>query len=76
MKARIIERIAPNGEKVYIIQQRHWLFSWWWKDVSLNSGISFLKQDYFPTLEEAKKNLCFFDGTPWKNNIINIEKGE
>jgi hypothetical protein len=65
MKARIIERTNPAGSKEYVIQQKHWLFRWWWVDAWVNSPVGGYCQDSFYTLEEAERNLCWFDGTPW-----------
>lgn len=64
-KARIIERTAPDGTKEYVIQQKHWLFRWWWVDAWVNSPAGVGWDSTFSTLEEAEKNLCWFDGTPW-----------
>lgn len=68
MKARIIETTLPNGGKSYTIQQRHFLFFWWWVPAWVNSIPSI--QDTFNSLEEANKNLCFFDGTKIKQKIV------
>ena len=62
MKARIIERTYPDGKKEYVIQQRHFLFRWWWIDAGCNSFD--WRQDTWSTLKEAQRNLCRFDGTP------------
>lgn len=64
-KARIIERTAPDGNKKYVIQQKHFLFRWWWVDAWLNFP--------FRSLEEAEKNLCWFDGTPWVDKELTNE---
>ena len=69
-KARIIERIAPDGHKTYVIQQRYFLFRWMWVDAWVNSWEGALCNDSFPTLEEAKKMLCFFDGTPVNERVV------
>ena len=69
-QARIIERIAPNGSKNYVIQQKHWLFRWTWCDAWVNSLIGAYCNDNFSTLEEAHKNLCFFNGTPIKETVV------
>jgi hypothetical protein len=70
MKARIVERTAPDGRKEYVIQQRHWLARWWWCDAWINSSMGAACRDSFPTLEEAQSNLCFFDGTPCTERVI------
>ena len=70
MKARIVERTHVDGQKEYVIQQRHPLFRWWWVDAWINSWIGAACKDAFPTLEEARKNLCYFDGTRWKDKVV------
>jgi len=72
-KARIIERTCVDGKKVYVIQQKHFLFRWQWVDAWANSLEGASCQDYFFTLEEAKRNLCYFDGTKIKEKIV-VEK--
>lgn len=62
-KCRIIERMHPNGAKEYVIQQRHFLFFWWWVDAWINSSAGASCNDSFSTIEEAKENLCLFDGS-------------
>ena len=72
-KCRIIERISVNGKKLYVIQQRHFLFKWWWVDAWVNSVAGAVCHDSFSTLKEAKKNLCYFNGTKIKERIILYE---
>lgn len=69
-KARIIERVFPNGETEYVIQQRHFLFRWWWVDAWVNSLAGANCRDSYPTLEEAKSKLCNFDGTQTNEKCI------
>lgn len=69
MKARIVKRTGPGGRVEYVIQQRHLLFRWWWVDAWVNSSCGAYCTDAFDTLEEAKGNLCWFDGTPWKDEV-------
>jgi hypothetical protein len=64
MKARIIERTSCDGTKTYVIQQKHFLFRWWWVDAWLNSSMGASCVDSFPTLDLAQKHMCYFDGTP------------
>ncbi len=66
MRCRIVARTHVDGRIEYIIQQKHFLFRWWWVDAWINSGMAAACRDYFPTFEEAKKNLCYFDGTEEK----------
>lgn len=63
MKARIIEVTRVNGEKVWTIQQKHFLFWWKWVNAWINSSSGAACQDTFYSLEEAQKHLCYFDGT-------------
>lgn len=70
IKCRIIERIGPDGHTKYIIQQKHFLFRWYWVDAWINSGCGAWCTDDFGTLEEAKKNLCYFDGTPGRETVV------
>ena len=70
MKVRIIERTSPNGRIQYVIQQKHDLFRWWWVDAWINSMCGASCKDYFDSLEEAKNNLCFFDGTKCKEVVV------
>jgi hypothetical protein len=69
-KARIIKKTMPDGKVKFTIQQRHFLFFWWWVDDWINNDVSTI--DSFSTLEEAKENLCWFDGTKVKQEIINL----
>ena len=70
MKTRIIKRTNVDGRVKYIIQQKHFLFRWQWVDAWINSMDAAACQDYFGTLEEAKKNLCYFDGSQPKEKVI------
>ena len=64
MKTRIVKRIGPDKRISYVIQQKHFLFRWWWVDAWVNSSVGAACQDSFSTLKEAQANLCYFDGTP------------
>lgn len=68
-KARIIKREYPDGSTRYVIQQKHFLFRWWWVDAWVNCGVE--TKDSFNTLEEAKNNLVWFDGSKLKETVIN-----
>ena len=70
MKARIVKRTNVDGRIEFTIQQRHFLFCWWWVDAWMNHSVS--TTDTFSTLEEAQKNLCYFDGRKGKEEIINL----
>jgi hypothetical protein len=70
MKARIIERTMPDGRVEFVIQQRHFLFFWWWVDAWVNSSCGAACQDSWSTLEEARSNFCRFDGTKLKERVV------
>jgi len=67
-KVRIIERTMPDGRVEFTIQQRHFLFFWWWVDAWVNNDVSTI--DTFSSLEEAQKYLCYFDGTKCRQKVV------
>ena len=69
-KVRIVERTNVDGRIEYIIQQKHFLFFWQWVDAWINSLSGASCRDSFSTLEEAKKNLCYFDGSHSIDEVI------
>lgn len=71
-KARIVERTSPCGEKSWTIQQRHFLFRWQWVDAWMNSWCGAACSDTFHSLEDAEKNLPYFDGTPCIERVIRV----
>ena len=75
MKARIIERTNVDGRTNYVIQQRHFLFRFW-VDAWINSVDGASCRDSFSSLEEAKNNLCYFDGSKVKERVVYSEEGE
>jgi len=68
-KARIVERTDPAGKVSYVIQIKHWLFRWLWVDVNDDWAFPHFRP-HFQTIEDAKKFLPFYDGTPQKNKVI------
>ena len=58
------------GGVEYVIQQKHFLFRWWWVDAWVNSWDGASCQDSFSTLKEAKRNLCRFDGRKIKEKVV------
>jgi len=69
-KVRIIKRSFSDGSFNYVIQQKHFLFKFIWVDAWVNSSVGAACMDYFATLEEAKKNLCYFDGSKCIEKIV------
>ncbi len=73
-EVRIVKETRVDGRIEYVIQQKHWLFRWEWVDASINS-IDFVNCiDYFNTLEDAKKHLCYFNGSKGKSEIVYYKK--
>ncbi len=70
MKVRIVKRTNVDGVVSYTIQQRHFIFRWWWVDAWMNNSEWTI--DTFSTLEEAQKNLCYFNGSKVKQEIVNL----
>ena len=70
MKIRIVKRTHTNGNVKYIIQQKHFLFRWWWVDAWINSSSGACCTDDFGSLEEAKNNLCYFDGSKGEEIVV------
>ena len=69
-QVRIVERTGPSGRKMFIIQQKHLLFRWWWVDAWVNSASGAYCIDSFSTMNEAKENLCWFDGTKNIDRVV------
>ena len=69
-KVRIIKRTGVDGRVQYVIQQKHHLFRWQWVDAWLNSLSGASCRDSFDTLEQAKKNLCYFDGSVPTDEVV------
>lgn len=67
-KARIVETTYPDGTRDYTIQQKHFLFRCWWVSASCNYPEGAL--DTFNTLEKAKENLWFFDGSKPVSKVV------
>ena len=70
MKTRIVKRTNVDERVEYEIQQQHFIFRWWWVDAWINSSCGANCRDYFNTLEEAKANLCYFDNSKVKEEIL------
>ena len=72
-KVRIIKRTGVDGRIKYVIQQRHFLFRWWWVDAWVNSSSGASCNDSFDSMNEAKRNLCYFDSSkPVDEIIVNV----
>ena len=68
-KVRIVERVYADGSIHYVIQQKHFIFIWWWVDAWMNSSDPHTK-DSFVNLEEAKKHLCYFNGKTHVDKVV------
>ena len=69
-KSRIIERKFQDGRIEYTIQQKHFIFRWWWVDAWVNSIDGASCCDSFKSLKEAKDNLWLFDGSKCSEKVI------
>ena len=69
-KTRILKVTGVDGSIEFVIQQKHWLFFWTWCSAWINSWDGACCRDTFPTLEEAQKNLCYFDGSVYQTEIV------
>lgn len=70
MKTRIVKRTSVDGSNVtYVIQQKHFIFRWWWVDAWVNSW-DMGTNDTFYTYEDAVNHLCFFDGSREKVEVV------
>ena len=75
MECRIVKRTEVDGRIRYVIQQKHFLFRWWWVDAWINSSVGAYCTDDFDSIEEVKKNLCYFDGSHHEDEIIDVNQG-
>lgn len=67
-EARIVERTGVDDSITYVIQQRHFLIRWLWVDAWINQGVEIT--DSYKTLEEARKNLCYYDGSEPTDKVV------
>jgi len=82
---RIIECTRLDGVVEYTIQQPHfllalptWLYNkqnkpipeWFWVDAWINNWNGAACQDTYSTLEIAKENLCYFDGSESSYKVV------
>jgi len=70
VKTRIVERTGVDGKVSYVIQQRHFLFRWFWVDAWINCSCGADCKDYFASLIEAEESLCYFDGSVPVNKVV------
>ena len=71
-KCRIIERTDVDSQVRYVIQQKHFLFRWWWVDAWVNSPDGASCTDTFSSLEDARKNLCYFNGATTADRVVEV----
>jgi len=69
-KCRIVERTLVDGRVEYVIQQKHFLFRWWWVDAWVNSAAGAACRDCFSTLGEAYDNVRYFDGRKPVDRVV------
>lgn len=66
-KVRIIKRTNVDGRIEYVIQQRS-LFTW--ADTWFEISYARCQRSAYDDYEEAQKNLCYFDGTNVKEEVV------
>jgi hypothetical protein len=69
IECRIIKTTLPDGREYYTIEQKkkRFLGGYKWKEASLWGDC--LRTTY-NTLEEAQKDLCWYDGTETKTEVV------
>jgi hypothetical protein len=70
VRTELVNRTHPSGRVEYVIQQRHFLFKWWWVDAWINSSAGAACQYSFPTLQQAKDNLWQFDDSKPTEEVV------
>ena len=65
-KCRIIKRTGVNGSVNYLIEVKHW---YGWATTKI-SHPEFYAEETFVTLEEAQRNLCYYNGTKVKAEVV------
>lgn len=74
MKTRIVKRTSADRSRVtYVIQQKHFIFRWWWVDAWVNSW-DVATNDTFYTYEEAVSHLCLFDGSRGREEPVTCQE--
>lgn len=68
---RIVERTKPDGSTSFVIQVKGGLlFGFRFVDASLTAISGQYGGDEYGTLEEAQKNLCWWDGTRCTDKVV------
>lgn len=70
MRCRIVKREGVDGDVKYVIQQKHFMFRWWWVNAWVNSWAGAACNDTYPTYEIAQQHLCYFDGSRSKDTVL------
>jgi hypothetical protein len=68
-KCRIVKSTF-DGKETYIIEQRHFLFMWWWVSATVNCLGGEYMNDEFSTLDEAEAHVKYYDHTKPKREIL------
>ncbi len=68
-KLRIVKKTDIDGEELYVIQRKYFLIGW--MDATTFNSTDFV--DTFDSLEEAKENLSYFDGSITKKEEVVFE---
>lgn len=76
-ECRIVKVTSVDGRVKYVIERRHWLFRWMWQYMAFKTNkkigptpFDYLYKGTYDTIEEAKENLCRFDGTKIIEEVV------
>jgi hypothetical protein len=70
IECRIIKTTLPNGREFYTIEQKKKRFFGGYKWKEVNPWGSWHRNTY-DTLEDAQKDLCWYNGTRTKTEVVN-----
>jgi hypothetical protein len=69
IECRIIKNTQPSGREFYTIEQKKKRFFGGYKWKEVNPWGSWHRNTY-DTLEDAQKDLCWYDGTKTKREVV------
>jgi hypothetical protein len=69
IECRIIKNTRPDGREYYTIEQKKKRFfgGYKWKEAGFGEGWG---RTTYETLEDAKENLCWYDGRGTKTEVV------
>jgi hypothetical protein len=71
IECRIIKTTRPDGSEYYTIEQKKKRFfgGYKWKEAGIWEG---LIRTTYKTLEDAQSDLCWYDGTETKTEVVSM----